>query len=152
MSPLWVSTSEGDSWGTALRGESWLVSWSGDRASLLSSSKDELSPPAPFGESVTEQKYFQCSEISGTVLWFAEWKIKPFSQLLWPEEKNSDIQDFLTICNSQIQIWRLGNSDDSITRLKVLQSFKTCYVLTYLLYNFCNCCVVYFLMGQWCNL
>lgn len=51
MSPFWLSTSQGDSWGTALRGESWLVGWSGERASLLSSSRDELSPPAPFGES-----------------------------------------------------------------------------------------------------
>lgn len=57
MSPFWVTASAGDSCGTALRGESWLVSWSGDSASLLSSSKDELSPPAPFGESVTEQEY-----------------------------------------------------------------------------------------------
>lgn len=58
MSPFWLSMSEGESWGTALEGESWLVGWSGDRASLLSSSRDELSPPAPFGESVTRRKAF----------------------------------------------------------------------------------------------
>lgn len=33
-----------------------MAGWSGDRASLLSSSRDELSPPAPFGESVTKRK------------------------------------------------------------------------------------------------
>lgn len=58
MSPFWLSMSEGESWGTALKGESWLVGWSGERASLLSSSRDELSPPAPFGESVTMRKTF----------------------------------------------------------------------------------------------
>lgn len=58
MSPFWLSMSVGESWGTALKGESWLVGWSGDRASLLSSSRDELSPPAPFGESVTKRKTF----------------------------------------------------------------------------------------------
>lgn len=57
-SPFWLIMSEGESWGTALEGESWLVGWSGERASLLSSSRDELSPPAPFGESVTMRKTF----------------------------------------------------------------------------------------------
>lgn len=58
MPPFWVSTSEGENWGMALKGESLLVGWSGDRASLLSSSRDELSPPAPFGESAAKIKYF----------------------------------------------------------------------------------------------
>lgn len=59
ISPFWLSMSEGESWGTALKGESRLVGWSGDRASLLSSSRDELSPPVPFGESVTMRKTFR---------------------------------------------------------------------------------------------
>lgn len=56
MSPFWLSMSVGEGWGTVLNGESWLVGWSGDRASLLSSSREELSPPAPFGESVARRK------------------------------------------------------------------------------------------------
>lgn len=50
--PPQVSVSGGEGRGAGPRGESWPSVWSGERASLLSSSNDELSP-VPLGKSVS---------------------------------------------------------------------------------------------------
>lgn len=139
MSPFWVRASEGDSWGTALRGESWLVSWSGDRASLLSSSKDELSPPAPFGESVKEDKYLQ---IHGRVAG----KTANMAYEFWNFEKLLGF--FLRVCYTVKQsslVSRLPNSDDSFWRsYTMLYVSKQDYVQT----SCCAISVTHFITGR----
>lgn len=131
MSPFWLCTSDGDSWGTALRGESWLVGWSGDRASLLSSSKDELSPPAPFGESVTESGYFKIKRNNLAC-----------NEHLWPVKQWTWLLN-LEICECKA----VEHNDDCLMDcLTVMTNFREviqhCTMFQNRTMSKCSCCVI----------